>query len=512
MGFEITKVIKGFVSDLSLRERLCLRLIYKFQINEKFFKFWPLIILISLGFFTRFWRLYYPPNVVFDETHFGLYATKYLSGQYYFDIHPPLGKMLYALIAFLVGIKPGFCFEENSAYGEFNYLALRMLPAFIGVLFILSIYFFCQEIGFSSRVAFLASFLLLFENALVVESRLILLNVFLLFFIFSGLFLFLVAQKCVSFSKKWYFLNTLCGFCLGAASSIKWSGWGTVLLVLFLAFFRKELTRKEIFLKLGFFLLIPLLTYFLVFYFHFKLLPLSCTQNCGWVLDKILETHPDYTFFTQPPKFSSFLGKFFDNHLWMIGSNFSFFRSYSYAFHFSYWPLMIRPIPYFFEKTSESKTSYIYLIGNPLVWWLGTFGIVCYFSLLLFQKIFKKEILDLSRNFPKILIFGYFVFWLPFALVKRFLLLYLYFPALVFSIIIFSELLDRFLRSKFSEFHNNKQIFYRNKKANLILLVVLLLVVIGFLFFSPLTYGLPLTEKQFNARMWGSVLWEPISS
>ncbi|MFN7088533.1 MAG: phospholipid carrier-dependent glycosyltransferase [Candidatus Paceibacteria bacterium] len=52
---------------------------------------------LSLGLITRFLFIWNPPEVVFDEVHFGKFLYAYFTGEYYFDIHPPLGKLILAL-------------------------------------------------------------------------------------------------------------------------------------------------------------------------------------------------------------------------------------------------------------------------------------------------------------------------------------------------------------------------------------------------------------------------------
>lgn len=53
---------------------------------------WMPLIVFVIAMFTRFWRLFNPPAVVFDEHHFGRFTNQYNAGTYFFDIHPPLGK------------------------------------------------------------------------------------------------------------------------------------------------------------------------------------------------------------------------------------------------------------------------------------------------------------------------------------------------------------------------------------------------------------------------------------
>ncbi|CAH1391621.1 unnamed protein product [Nezara viridula] len=59
--------------------------------------------LTILALCTRFYRLEEPPNIVFDELHFGKYVGMYVKKIFFFDLHPPLGKLLISGVAYLAG-------------------------------------------------------------------------------------------------------------------------------------------------------------------------------------------------------------------------------------------------------------------------------------------------------------------------------------------------------------------------------------------------------------------------
>jgi len=464
-----------------------------------------LIFLSVLSFFTRFWRLSYPPNVVFDETYFGLFATKYFSHQYYFDIHPPLGKLILALSGFLNGIRPGFDFKLGDAYGDFHFLALRALPAFLGSCLVLIIYLLVKEMGFSRRAAFLSAFLLLFDNALLVQSRFILLDVILLFFIFLPFYLFLLAKRFSPLSFKWYFLNILTGLCLGAAISIKWTGFGILGAVWFIGVFKDNIFssfKKENLIKIGLLFIAPFLIYFSIFALHFYLLSSVCTKDCGAVLGRGSIEESDVAFYNTPPT-GNLIVKFLRTNGTMLASNISFRRPFYAQSDWFSWPFMIRPIPYFTE-TQADNISRIYFFGNPFVWWLGMIGVLGYFYLMA-RNYLSKFKFKLPQSFYspgcEFLILGYLVYLIPFASIQRFMLMYHYLPALVFSVIIFSVFFEGLLKMIF-KFGADDKFLFPNKKANLIFFSILFLVLASFLFFSPLTYGFPLNNNEFKARMW----------
>ncbi len=485
-----------------------------------------ILIIISLLIalcLTRFWNIGFPSKVVFDEAHFGLYASKYLSHSYYFDIHPPLGKLFFALVAKISNFGSDFYFTEGANYGNLNYVPLRFFNALIGVFFIFIVYLLAKEIGFSKRIAFIAGFLIAFDNALILESRLILLNTLLLFFIFLSIYLFFKAQNNQNNTKKCFFLIFLTALSSGVAISIKWSGFGLFLLFFLLIFFSKKLRYKQKIMQIIVLLSVSLLVYVFAFFVHFQLAYYPCSENCGWALDYYRSRCDSCVFYTIPSESNNFFTKLLLVHNWMFLLNVpeSSFDTFPYESNWFSWPLMLRPIPYFPENSIFSSggesyqnagigNNYLFLIGNPAIWWLGSLSIVFGIIYLLWKKIFKKEIFETNQYSLIIIIFGYFCFLLPFIFIRRFLLIYLYFPSLAFSIICLAIVFDSVIRKIFKEENGGEKFFYQNKKANLALISFLLIILAVFIFFSPLTYGFPLSGKGLNLRMWGGDMWRPV--
>src|SRR5690349_4360886 len=55
------------------------------------------ILVIVVFAFLRIWRISFPGETVFDEVYFPKMAWQYLTGEAFFDIHPPLGKLMIAV-------------------------------------------------------------------------------------------------------------------------------------------------------------------------------------------------------------------------------------------------------------------------------------------------------------------------------------------------------------------------------------------------------------------------------
>lgn len=453
----------------------------------------PLFILLILAFLTRFLFLAYPTQVVFDEVYFGKFVSAYFTHEYYFDIHPPLGKLLIAGFASLFNFQANFSFGHiGDIYNPYYLFILRFLPAFFSALFTVLIYKLCLALGLSRKASFLAGFLVLFDNAILGQSKFILVDIFLLFFGFASLLFFVLARK--TEGKKLFAYYAVSALFAGLSLSVKWTGFsflGIILTFLFFDFLH-QLQIKKYLLRFAIFLVIPFLVYISIFVIHFNFLNKPGSGSA---------------FMT--PAFNnqslSFAEKFLELNKAMFTYNAKITAVHPYASRWFEWPLAQKPIWYWTEKDGGPKAD-IYLAANPIVWWLAFASVIAAVILIFFKKIRKK-----LSPVIYLLLFGYFLNLLPFMLISRATFLYHYFASLIFGIIIFAFLCDKLLfakEQKIIKAYKMKKTGIKEKTINIknilaigFFLLVLFSALVGFLIFSPLTYGFPTpleTQKFLN--------------
>ncbi|KAI5812832.1 Dolichyl-phosphate-mannose-protein mannosyltransferase-domain-containing protein [Pyronema omphalodes] len=196
-----------------------------------------LVLLTILAVLVRLFKISQPSSVVFDEVHFGGFATKYIKGKFFMDVHPPLAKLLITLAGWLADFDGSFDFKEigkDYIASGVPYVAMRMFPAVCGILVVPTIFLTLKAAGCSTASATLAAGLIIFDNALATQSRLILLDAPLVIFTaLTGLawtcFLNIHEQgHKEAFSFSWWFWLTCTGLGLGATASVKWVGLFTI--------------------------------------------------------------------------------------------------------------------------------------------------------------------------------------------------------------------------------------------------------------------------------------------
>lgn len=462
-----------------------------------------IILILALSALTHFAFFGHPNETVFDEVHFGKFISSYLTGEYFFDVHPPLGKLLISGVGYLTGFKPGFSFANiGEVFPDRHYLWLRLLPTLAGTILPLIVFLLAQELGFSKRASFLAGLFTIFENALNIQSRFILLDAFLLLFGFSSLLFYFKYRHPESEPWKSPRGSTsksliLAGIFAGLAASVKWTGLAFlgIILILELIRFSKsvlhplESSRAESWgsrggrmadlLKSFFgFILIPLAIYTSTFALHFYLLPKSGPGD-AFMSPEFQKTlagnmHQNNA---QTGNFN-FINKFIELNKQMYLANQRIATIHPYGSRWYGWPFISRSV-FFWQDTTGPRQEKIYLLGNPLIWWAGTIAMF-FLTIHGIKSLLHRKLLSKPGNF---LLLGFFINLLPFIGISRVMFLYHYFPSLIFSFLTLAYGVNR-----------------TNKKSVFAFLTTI--AVIGFLYFSPLTYGLPLSPQIQNYLFW----------
>ncbi|QIW96904.1 hypothetical protein AMS68_002422 [Peltaster fructicola] len=188
-----------------------------------------LAVITILAFVTRFYGITHPNEVVFDEVHFGKFASYYLQRTYFFDVHPPFGKLLFAFAGWLVGYDGAFLFEnigDSYITNKVPYVAYRSLPALLGSLTVSIVFLIMWESGYSLPAAIAASAIVLLDNAHVGQTRLILLDATLVIFMALSVLCYIRFYKLrhVAFSRKWWKWLLLTGISMSCVISTKYVG------------------------------------------------------------------------------------------------------------------------------------------------------------------------------------------------------------------------------------------------------------------------------------------------
>ena len=449
---------------------------------------WLWIIFVSLFLFSatlRFWGLSRFNTLVFDEVYFAKFANNYLTNTPFFDGHPPLGKYL---IALGIWINTRFPFGNSSLTNDLTGSVLstfsyRWMNAFVGSLIPVVVAGIAYQLSSQRSYAAIAGFLTATDGLFLVESRYALVNVHLVFFGLLGQCFFLLGLRGKLPYRQFYLV--LSGSLFGASAAVKWNGLG-FLLGLYLIwiiswiFYLVQIlknrasdpsdNRQNIFQNLTkinslqFFIylgIIPFLSYSLTWIPH---LMLNLDYGFLQVHKQILTYHQG-------------VGNTADVH--------------PYCSSWYSWPLMVRPVAYFYEKSIETKEIIdVHATGNPCLWWLSTIAILALIGLLI-KRLFLLANWELDRRtwIALCLVLNHAANWLPWVKVSRCLFIYHYMGASLFGFMAIALLINDWLKSPYFQ-------------HRILGVATLSLIVLSFIYWLPIYLGLPLSPLEFQRRMW----------
>jgi len=436
---------------------------------------WLIIIILGVSILTHFIFFGHPKETVFDEVHFGKFVSGYYTHQYFFDIHPPLGKLMIAGFGKLFDFNPSFSFANiGDKFPDNKYMALRFLPTLAGALLPVIIFLLALQLGFSKTASFCSAIFVVLESGLLVQSRLILMDAFLLLFGFSALLFYFKFRK----DKHWKNLLWF-GIMGGLSASVKWTGIAFIGLpaVIELFFILRDSHFKKLINLALFFVVTPFVVYFSIFTIHFSLLTKSGPGDAFMTLafqktlaGSIYEKDPSL-------KTPNLISKFFELNYQLYDSNRRLTATHPYSSKFYTWPFMIRPIYYWIGGDTPGTSERIYFIGNPFLWWASTVAVI----FLIFYSIFRPKTINQTSI---ILFVGYIINYLPFVGIGRVMFLYHYLAALIFAILILAYVIDQF---------KNKVLIFGG---------LLFLFAVSFIYFAPFTYGLKLSPASYQEHIW----------
>lgn len=208
--------------------------------------------LLLVACVVRFYRLSHPAVVVFDETHYLKFSTWVLSSEFFFDVNPPFGKWVIAVVASSLGFRPAdvSIFKDPQLPIESDIaFAARAPSAIFGSLTVPIFYFVCRQLGLSTEASALGACFILFDSMHVIQSRLTMVDSVLVYFTCVALLCALLL-----WDAKRIFLRKGAGrefrdvfavaallvatgvFC-GLAVSVRWTAFATPAVVLIVSVF-----------------------------------------------------------------------------------------------------------------------------------------------------------------------------------------------------------------------------------------------------------------------------------
>ncbi|KAI7907634.1 Dolichyl-phosphate-mannose-protein mannosyltransferase-domain-containing protein [Cokeromyces recurvatus] len=243
------------------------------------------IILFIISLPARFRHLAFPDQVIFDEAHYGKYVSYYIKQKLFFDVHPPLAKLLISFIAWISGYDGEFDFSEvGSKYPkDVPYVQMRALGALLGSLVVPLAYFTIRNAGHSNVAAIITALAICFENGLITNNRLILLDSYFLFFTAFTIFSYIKFFRQKFFSRSWWTWLLVTGISLGCTLSSKWVGLLTAASIglstaeqLWKLLGNTQVSMRQcimhLFARCICLILIPIIIYLGSFYIHFSIL------------------------------------------------------------------------------------------------------------------------------------------------------------------------------------------------------------------------------------------------
>ncbi|NEP78558.1 MAG: phospholipid carrier-dependent glycosyltransferase, partial [Okeania sp. SIO3B3] len=348
---------------------------------------WFIVGMTSIFIFSimlRFWQLGRFNTLVFDEVYYAKFANNYLTKTDFFNAHPPLSQYIIAISIWIGSHLPfGQEIVNNETgstlapwtYRWVNALTGSFIPVVVGAI--------AYQLTRRKSYAFIAVLLIALDGLFLVESRYALNNIYLVNFGLLGQLCLIIALQDWQFKQNIWL--ALAGINFGASAAIKWNGLGFLLSIYLLWIFAWIIEFLAPPKKSDFISPLRNLTQLNLLQFTLNLffIPIII-YSLFWIPHIIL--NPKYGFWEMQKQIFSYHQR--------IGSGPD---THPYCAQWFTWPLMLRPVVYFYKNTGlldKPEPSLpplpsdignpkvnpliydVHAMGNPPLWWLSAVAIL----------------------------------------------------------------------------------------------------------------------------------------
>jgi dolichyl-phosphate-mannose-protein mannosyltransferase len=450
---------------------------------------WGIIIVFIISVLLRFWELGRFNELVFDEVYYAKFANNYLTNTKFFNSHPPLSQYLIAIGIWIGDRLPIGRDTTNTLTGSLHStFSYRWMNAVFGSLIPPLVAGVAYQLSQRISYAFLAALFISLDGLFLIDSRYALNNIFLIFFGLLGQLLVLTAiNKSEGCSRL---LLAGAGVSLGASIACKWNGLPFLIGIYLLIIGAKtwqiirldrsnsnaildrlaQIGKVEIILSL---VILPIVTYSLLWIPHLIQNP---SPNFIDVQLAILNYHEK------------------------VGNNAGI---HPYCANWYTWPLLMRPLAYYFKEYQPGYYYDVHAMGNPVLWWFAFAAILGCGWLIIkniwlianrstIERAVLAPIQSLNINYIGVPIFvavNYAVNLLPWVKVTRCLFIYHYMGAVLFAMMGLAWFVDLWLRSG-------------SRVWQVAGLTTIFSVAAGFVFWMPVYLGLSIDRSALFDRLW----------
>lgn len=414
----------------------------------------------------------YYDSTYFDEIYHARTAYEQLKGYpIYENTHPVLGKEIISIGIAIFGMNP---------------FGWRVAGVVFGILMLPILYEFLKQIFKKPIICFFGTFLFAFDFMHFTQSRIATIDTYAVIFTIL-IYYFMYRYYRTSFYdtdlKKTYKPLLWCGIFVGIGFASKWNvayGFIGIAVLFFMNIYRrykeyihaKEMVtvkhstdemdqhvyesfipnlKKTILRCILYFVIIPLLIYYLSFIFIYDI-----TNIVQYTKDVI------------------------DYNVHMFQYHNDLVASHPYQSAWYEWPLIIRPIWYAWNESTVQMgaVSSISAFGNPFVWWGGLIAMI----VTLIFAIKKKD------KIAWFIVIGYLSVYLPWVYITRITFIYHYYPAVIFLVLALA-----YVANKITE---------KWKWGKQCILIYASLSFICFIYFYPILSGSWTTREYLKQLQW----------